>query len=76
MTDDPSLGPSRLRVLATLNLTLATASEAIVSTVGSIRRSVISVPQASAKTWQEKKKKHLSAKTQAPSGMRRFMFSR
>ena len=44
-----SLGPTSVSVLATLNLTLATESLAIVSTVGSIRRSVISVPQASAK---------------------------
>ena len=46
-----SLGPTSVSVLATLNLTLATESLAIVSTVGSISRSVISVPQASAKIY-------------------------
>ena len=48
-----NLGPTNVSVLATLNLTLATESLAIVSTVGSIRRSVISVPQASAKICRE-----------------------
>lgn len=48
-----SLGTTIVRVFATLNRTFATESFDIARTVGSIRRSVISVPQASAKTLMQ-----------------------
>ena len=44
------MGPIFCSVLATLNLTLATLSDAIVRTVGSMCFAVMSGPQASART--------------------------
>ena len=51
ITDGDRFGPNMVKVFATLNLTLATRSVPIVKMVGSINRSVISAPQASAKTY-------------------------
>ncbi len=48
-----------MRVLATLNLTLATLSEAMLLTVGNIRRVAVSDPTASTKTWNAYKKNKL-----------------
>ena len=50
ITDGVRLGPKIVNVFATLNLTFATWSVAIVKIVGSINLSVISVPHASDKT--------------------------
>ena len=50
ITDGVRFGPKMVKVFATLNLTFATRSVAIVRIVGSINLSVISAPQASAKT--------------------------
>ena len=50
ITDGVRFGPKIVKVFATLNLTFATRSVAIVRIVGSINLSVISAPQASAKT--------------------------
>ena len=46
------IGPNTVNVFATLNLTFATRSVAIVKMVGSINLSVTSAPHASAKTWK------------------------
>ena len=49
--DEFNLGPMIVKHLAMLNRTLGTPSPAKFRTVGSIKRSVISGPHASARTW-------------------------
>ena len=55
-----SCGPILCRVLATLNLTLATLSFAKLSTVGRISFPTISGPHTSTRTWNRNKRVNLS----------------